>query len=106
MKKVFLSFVFLFLYINFLNAQEIPCLTHVRTDTSSIPKYLRTGWGLPDTCLVVVVYVDFPDGRWNDNGILKQPYDTAQLKLVANKDAVGEIGLSSEINNFLLVITA
>jgi len=104
MKKLFLLFCFIF--SSFLYAQDnpTPCITQVRPDTSSIPKYLRPGWGQTYTAQVVVVYVDFPDGRYLDNNNeLKQPLNLSQLSLVTNKDAAGEVGLSNEYNQFYVV---
>ncbi len=103
MKRLFLLFYLIVICISISTAQEnpTPCLTHVNPDTSSIPKYLRPGWGQNYTAQVVVVYVDFPDGRYLDrNNVLKQPLDLSQLSLVLNKDAAGEVGLSTDYNQF------
>ncbi|MCX6164462.1 MAG: hypothetical protein NTU73_06310, partial [Ignavibacteriae bacterium] len=100
MKKLFLLLSFIFVSFISSNAQELPCLTKVHPDTSSIPKYLRPGWGQVDAAKVIIVFVDFPDGRYINGNDTLQPLDTAQLKLVLHKDAAGEVGLSTEFNNF------
>jgi hypothetical protein len=50
---------------------------------------------------VVIVYLDFTDGRDFSDGITrKQPLYTSQLPNVENLDAAGEIGLTYEVSNY------
>ena len=65
-----------------------------QSDHDSIPAYLQNGWNQQKTVPLAVVYFDFPDGRFNSNGVSKQPFLTSELSTVANFDAVGEIGLT------------
>ncbi|HWQ82762.1 MAG TPA: hypothetical protein VN514_10870 [Ignavibacteria bacterium] len=58
-----------------------------------MPNYLRSWWRGTRIGYVIVVYIDFPDGRYNDNGVLKQPYTDSQLALVSHPDASGEAGV-------------
>lgn len=63
-------------------------------------RYTIPGWGQGKNEKVAIVYIDFPDGRWNDNGVMKQPYTTSELALVPNKDAAGEVGLTFDASPF------
>jgi hypothetical protein len=66
--------------------------------TDSLPEYMSPDWGMPKEYPLVVAFFDFPDGRWNDNGVLKQPLTNAQLSQVPNLDAAAEVGLTFEEN--------
>ncbi len=97
----FLSFVLIFAFfsIEIANSQH----DHSKCQTShevldaleadSTPYYLRDGFGEVRTTSLAIVYIDFPDGRYLDNGILKQPLTNSELANVQNFDAAGEVGV-------------
>jgi M6 family metalloprotease-like protein len=101
MKKFVFTLLLITQFLSFTYAQDLStqCMTKCVVDTSGIPKYQRAGWGGNKTAPVVIVYIDFPDGRYNDNGILKQPLNSSQLERVRNKDAAGEVGLTTVSND-------
>lgn len=104
MKKLFLFLVVLFNPFN-LFSQEIepPDLIPSAGESLRQEYYAFDSQGNPiyRTDNVVVVYLDFTDGRDFSDGITrKQPTDTAKLSHVENFDAVGEIGLTYVPSNY------
>jgi hypothetical protein len=64
------------------------------SDIDSTPKFMQPGWGQVKYEKLAIVYIDFPDGRWDDNGVLKQPYYTKDLESITNPGASAEVGLT------------
>jgi len=94
MKSLFYFLVLVFFSVNLSFSQEpTQCLHTENIIQDTIPNYLQPWWNQIRTGKLAVVYVDFPDGRWNDNGVLRQPYTNQQLDSVPNKDAAGEVGV-------------
>ena len=93
--KTLFKYLLIVLFINNLSFSQdpTPCLDNYPVLHDSIPNYLQPWWGHIRKGYIAVVYVDFPDGRWNDNGELRQPFTNEQLALVPNKDATGEVGV-------------
>ncbi len=97
MKKL-IHLIFFLTGLLFFNSSNLfsqdACLTDCSKLIDTIPNYQKSWWGGVRTGPIAVVYVDFPDGRYmDDNGVLKQPMEDSELDLVANKDAVGEMGV-------------
>ena len=99
MKSLFF-FIAFFLIVNNLSLSQdaTPCLDNYPDIQDTIPNYLQPWWGQVRKGNLAVVYVDFPDGRWNDNGFLRQPFTNEQLALVSNKDAAAEVGVIKNAN--------
>ncbi len=73
---------------------------YINPRPQTIPNHLQPWWGGVRIGYIAVVYIDFPDGRYNDNGILKQPYYDRQLDSIPNLDAAGEVGVIKTNGNF------
>ncbi|MBE2254730.1 MAG: T9SS type A sorting domain-containing protein [Ignavibacteria bacterium] len=97
----FLSYlvIFIMLAFNIVNSQHdhSKCQTSQEVldalEADSTPYYLRNGFGEVRTTSLAIVYVDFPDGRYLDNGVLKQPLTNSDLVNIQNFDAAAEVGL-------------
>ena len=92
MKKII--FLLLWVFISQISfSQDIFYNDYLSTAQNIVPKYLQPWWKGTRIGHVVIVFLDFPDGRYNDNGVLKQPYTDSQLALVSHPDASGEAGV-------------
>jgi len=103
-KELIFSILLFFNPLHLFSQQEemTHCLSDHEPVLEYIPSYLQPWWGTVRKHHLVVVFVDFPDGRWEDEyGVLKQPYTNEQLALVLNKDAAGEAGVIKNANNQL-----
>jgi len=71
---------------------------------NNIPFYLRSGFGDTINFNIAIIFVDFPDGRFNGTD---QVFDINQLNQIVpnggNLDAVAELGIDSLNGNWLYV---
>lgn len=85
-------------------SEDIICLTEIdnflAVSQDTVPYYLRPGFNSALVRKVAVVYVDFPDGRFDDHGTLIQPKNNTELGYVQNLDAVGEAGVITSSTPF------
>jgi hypothetical protein len=89
MKKLIVFYFFLYLLFPIvLHSEDEPTICPMdmsQFPQDTIPNYLQPWWNNIRIGKFAVVYVDFPDGRWNDNGELKQPFTNEQLILVSRQ---------------------
>ena len=75
---------------------ELPWVTQEELNK---PFYLRQGFGSFDTIEIAVVFVDFPDGRFNG----EQVFFDQQISSVTQKDAIAELGVERNLIDTHLV---
>lgn len=107
MKKIILtSFLIFLFFIDSLLSQEnyFPVcgtteLPWVTQEELRKPYYLRQGFGSIDTIEIAVVFVDFPDGRFNG----EQVFFDEQIVYVSQIDAIAELGVERNFNDTHLI---
>jgi hypothetical protein len=106
MKKFKIIIMLCFLLPLYLTAQESG--NDIIIPQNYVPRaeydaFDQSGMGILRNQEVAIVYVDFPDGRYLENGVLVQPTTISHLLMVQNIDAVGEVGLTFEPNEYFQV---
>lgn len=84
-----------FLCIAVILLSSVSLFSQNLNNRSNYDAFDANGNPIQRTKEIAIVFVDFADGRWYDNGESKQPLNYQQLENVQCLDAVAEIGLES-----------
>ena len=93
MKKIIFLLVGVFIAQILLSQEDFYYNDYINHPSNTIPNYLQSWWKGTRIGYIAIVFVDFPDGRYEENGVLKQPYTDSQLDSVLHPDASGEAGV-------------